>query len=86
MAADGANGGCNLISGDQQSGQLGGMLAIGRLVAVVLESAARSRGKRPSGSFLSLWPSAACARGVSCVSRAVARVRHCRIGSRRLVA
>ena len=43
MAADGANGGCNLISGDQQSGQLGGMLAIGRLVAVVLERAPLGR-------------------------------------------
>ena len=50
------------------------------------ESAARSLRKRPSGSFLSWWPSAACSRGVSCVSRAVARVRHCRIGSGRLVA
>ena len=50
------------------------------------ESAARSRGKRPSGSFLSWWPSAACARGAPCVRRAVARVSHSLNGSGRLAA
>ena len=43
MAADGANGGCNLLYGCQQSGQLGGMVAIVRLVAVVLERAPLGR-------------------------------------------
>ena len=43
MAADGANGGCNLLYGCQQSGQLGGMMAMGRVVAVVLERAPLGR-------------------------------------------
>ena len=43
MAADGGNSGCNLLSGRQQRGQLGGMMAMGRVVAVVLEKAPLGR-------------------------------------------
>ena len=43
MAADGANGGCKLLYGCQQSGQLGGMLAMACLVAIVLERAPLGR-------------------------------------------
>ena len=43
MAADGAIGGYNLLYGCQQSGQLGGMMAMVRLAAVVLERAPLGR-------------------------------------------
>ena len=43
MAADGANGGCKLLYGCQQSGQIGGMLAMACLVAIVLERAPLGR-------------------------------------------
>ena len=43
MAADRANSGCNLLSGCQQRGQLGGMMAMDRVVAVVLEKAPLGR-------------------------------------------
>ena len=43
MAADGPNGGCNFTYGCQQRGQLGGMMAMDRVVAVVLEKAPLGR-------------------------------------------
>ena len=43
MAAIGANSGCILLSGCQQLGQLGGMMAVARMVAVVLEKAPLGR-------------------------------------------
>ena len=43
MAAYGANGGCKLLCGGQQFGQLGDMMAMGRVVAAVLERAPLGR-------------------------------------------
>ena len=43
MAADGANGGCMLLCGTLQRGQLVGMVALACLVAVVLERAPLGR-------------------------------------------
>ena len=43
MAADGANGGCMLLCGTLQRGQLVGMVALAHVVAVVLERAPLGR-------------------------------------------
>ena len=43
MAAYGAKGGCKLLCGGQQFGQLGDMMAMVRVVAAVLERAPRGR-------------------------------------------
>ena len=59
------------------------MVAMVRLLAVVLERAPLGR---VGSDRAALSSSAAFARGVSCVHRSVARVRHCLNGSRQLVA